>query len=130
MTSRRYFITTLPVEHINGKIAPQSVKCRATDDPDDIEHEGFVYGFRRRYARQNRYGIRKRSRYLIDHPYSDAELDAQDTFYNSVQVCKAARHDFRKWRLATRAWQNQAEYATLWGYVVAMTIKNGGAWPF
>lgn len=130
MSAHRYYISTMPVAHINGKMAPVAVKCKDTDDPDKVENDGFWYGYRLA-KRQNisRYGIRTKSRYLGDKPYTAGEIDNRTAFTMALQTMNEHYGVAPQWEYAEQAFKAQHEYISIRGYVVARCRANNGEWP-
>lgn len=126
--SRRYFTTILPVEHINGKMAPSSTRCKNTTTPE-AEHESFYYGYRRMATRANRYAIRSIPRDLTTKPYTSRELESRTLFTNSIAAVQAYRREPQAWELCMQDFRHQQDYATPIGFAIATCRKNGGEWP-
>lgn len=126
--SRRYFITTLPVEHINGKMAPSSTRCKNTYTPDD-EHESYYYGYRRLVKSVNRYAIRSIPRDLNTNPYTAHELQSRELFVNSIAAVHAYRREPLAWSKCLEEFRSQNTYSTPIGFAIAICRKNGGEWP-
>lgn len=129
MSTHRYYIATMPVAHINGKMAPTAVKCKDTANPDEVEHDGFWYGYRIGKRPLSRYGIRTRSRYLGDKPYTAGELENRTAFTLALQTMNAHYEVAPDWELATAEFKRQSEYISIRGYVVARCRALGGDWP-
>ena len=129
MSSRRYYTNILPIEHINGKMAPIAVKCPNTDDPDAIKVNGFWYGYRRREAPTiSRYGIRTICRNLNTHPYTTAESENRILFTASLNTVYANKRIAANWELCMRDFRRQILYATPLGYAIAAVRANNGEW--
>lgn len=126
--SRRYFTTTLPVEHINGKMAPSSTRCKNTNTPEG-EHASFYYGYRRIVKSVNRYAIRSIPRDLNTNPYTAHELESRALFVNSIAAVHAYRREPIPWELCMQEFRLQHEYSTPIGFAIANCRKNGGEWP-
>ena len=130
MSSRRYYTTTLPVAHINGKMAPVDhiVKnIAAGDSPDDAS---WWYGYHwYREPNISRYGIRKKHRMLADNPYTPHELENRALFTMSLQAVNAHRNIAADWALCLQAFSKQSSYYTAEGYAVATCRANNGLWP-
>lgn len=126
MPSHRYFICILPVEHINGKIAPLATKC-----PDwDGEHTnpGYMYGYRLRRSNVNRYGIRTQSRNLQANPYTPGEIDNRSTFTAALLAVNEHQQIAADWERMLQDFDRQRDYMTPRGYAVACCRANGGEW--
>lgn len=126
--SRRYFITTLPVEHINGKMAPSSTRCKNTYTPE-AEHVSYYYGYRRLVKSVNRYAIRSIPRDLNTNPYTSRELQSRELFVNSIAAVQVYRRKPIPWGLCLEEFNKQDTYQTPIGFAIATCRKNGGEWP-
>lgn len=128
--ARRYYIAVLPVEHINGKMAPVKVRCPNTEDPEHTEVRGFWYGYRRRSSPTiSRYGIRTMCRDLTAKPYTPAEDENRTLFTASLNAVYLHRQIAADWELMMSDYMQQTNYATPIGYAVATTRNNSGQWP-
>ena len=125
MSSRRYYIATAPVSHINGKLAPVRVKCPNTTS-EETEVDGFWYGYKRHDV--SRYGIRTRCRNLNSKPYTAAEDENRTLFRMSLNAVYANRGILHNWELMLADFATQTAYKTPIGFAVAMTRENGGEW--
>lgn len=129
MPARRYFIGTLPVAHINGKIAPVAVKCSNTDDPEHAIEISFFYGYRHRATPNiSRYGIRTQRRDLNTKPYTAHEDENRTLFTASLIAVYAHKKIAADWALCLADYDHQRNYATPLGYAVAAVRANGGIW--
>lgn len=126
--SRRYFTTTLPVEHINGKMAPSSTRCKNTYTPEG-EHESYYYGFRRLVKSVNRYAIRSIPRDLNTNPYTARELESRALFTSSIAEVQRYRREPIFWAKCLEDFRKQSTYSTPIGFAIAACRKNGGEWP-
>lgn len=126
--SRRYFTTTLPVEHINGKMAPSSTRCKNTTTPEE-EHESFYYGYRRVDRNISRYALRSTPRDLNTNPYTTRELESRTLFVNAIAAVKAYRREPIPWGKCLEEYRKQNTYSTPFGFAIATCRKNGGEWP-
>lgn len=129
MPSRRYFITFIPVSHINGKMAPVRVKCPNTSDPSHTTVDGFWYGYKRPRVDVSRYGIRTQCRNLIEHPYTPAEDENRTLFTSSLFAVYDHKIIPADWNLMLQDFNNQKRYTTPIGFAVAHCRANGGEWP-
>lgn len=129
MPSRRYYIAIAPISHINGKMAPNRVKCPNTDDPEHTHVSGFWYGYKRRSNPEvSRFGIRDKCRDLNTNPYTAAEDENRTLFRASLVAVydhKAVQED---WALCMADFSRQDRYTTPIGYAVAAVRANGGQW--
>lgn len=127
MPSKRYIITAIPIEHINGKMANGNIVCKNKEGGGT--NDGFYYGYRKSYSIVNRYGIRTESRNLTDKPYSDGELAAQSLFKTTVQQCKIVYSTLQYYIAAQTEFVAQDKYKTLYGYIFSEIYKNNGVIP-
>lgn len=129
MSSRRYFITSAPVAHINGKMAPGYVTCPNTDDPEKIENPGFWYGYKRSTTPDvSRYGIRHKGRDLLTHPVTIAEEENRTLFTSALFAVYDHKDIPDDWALMMYDFEHQEQYKTPIGYAVARCRENGGEW--
>lgn len=129
MPAKRWFISVLPVAHVNGKMAPVAVKCPNTTD-DEHKNEGFYYGYVHRANPQvSRFGIRTISRNLNTHPYTESEDENRILFTASLYAVYENKAIARNWLLCTQDFRKQSAYATQLGYAIATCRANGGVWP-
>lgn len=126
--ARRYYITTLPIAHINGKMAPVSVTC--PNSTGERENEGFYYGYRHRTAPHiSRYAIRKKSRNLLRNPVTHGEIENQSLFSNSQIIADTHMLNTAEREKVKADFRRQRAYTTLRGFAFAGVYKNGGEWP-
>lgn len=129
MSARRYYLGTLPFEHINGKIAPVAVRCANTYDPDAEPKVSFFYGYRHKATpKVSRYGIRSVRRDLNAKPYTAAEDENRTIFTASLQSVHTHKKIAADWALMLADFDKQSNYATPIGYAVASCRANGGEW--
>lgn len=129
MSTHRYYIATIPVDHINGKMAPVAVTCPDTTDPAAVENPGFWYGYRVPGRSVSRYGIRTRGRLLTAHPYTAAELENRTLFTLALQAVREHASISADWELMMNDFRAQKDYISPYGYAVARSRENGGNWP-
>ena len=127
MPSKRYIITAIPIEHINGKMANNNVVCKNKEGGGT--NDGFFYGYRKGYSLVNRYGIRTESRNLTDKPYSQSELNAQTLFTTSSKQTKIVFRTLTIYIAAQTEFYAQKNYKTLYGYIFSEIYKNNGVIP-
>lgn len=128
MSSRRYYITALPVARINGKMAPVATKCPNTFE--EVENSGFWYGYLHHADKSiNRYAIRTQSRNLNNNPYTEDELANRDLFTQSINAVNTNLQNPLRYALCNADFKKQSEYATLRGFAIARTRANDGIWP-
>lgn len=129
MPSRRYYIATAPIDHINGKMAPVATKCSNSDDPDHEPAVSFWYGYR--HARRqdiSRYGIRSVRRDLNKHPYTPREDENRTLFTSSLFAVYDHKTIAADWGLMLQDFRLQRRYISPIGYAVAACRANGGEW--
>lgn len=130
MKAKRYFITTLPVDHINGKMAQVAYKCKDIPTGGTEPDTSFWYGYRRKSSPDvSRYGIRQNHRHLETHPYTAQELEGRTTFSAAIQAVDTNLQIPTHKALCELDYTNQSEYRTLRGFATAASYHNGGAWP-
>lgn len=128
MPSKRYIVTTLPIEHINGKIANSSVRCPNSDT--ERENTGFLYGYRHRNdLNTSRFGVRVKSRNLTQKPYTDKELLNKRLFMSALTLARSVIEDDITRQVAAQEFAKQNRYLTLRGYIIATIRNNGGLIP-
>lgn len=128
MPSRRYYIAMAPVEHINGKMAPVSVKCKNTTDSAAVEVAGFWYGYKHKNCNTSHFGIRTNCRDLNTNPYTAAEIENRTLFTMALQAVNAHRDIAADWALMLADYNKQSTYITPNGFAVALCRENGGYW--
>lgn len=129
MPARRYYISTLPVSHINGKMAPVAVKCSDTDDPEHAPRVSFWYGYRHKASPNvSRYGIRENRRDLRVKPYTASEDENRTLFTSSLFAVFDHKTEPEDWRLMLQDFDRQTKYTSPIGYAVAACRANGGEW--
>ena len=125
--SRRFFYTTLPIEHVNGKMsrAAQKVKNAQNSNPSE---SAFYYGYRHKKSNLSRYGLREIPRNLTANPYTAAEQGNKDNFAQAVRNAKTI--------IATPAMKSKllplferSDYHRLYNFAVAKCRENGGEIP-
>lgn len=130
MPARRYYIATLPVQHINGKMSPVAVKCSNSADPSQEPEVSYWYGYRHKASPNvSRYGIRSQRRDLSTKPYTAQEDENRTLFTSSLQAVNEHYQIAGDWELCERDFLQQFDYATPRGYAVARCRANGGIWP-
>lgn len=130
MLARRWATYYLPVEHINGKMAPSRIKCH--NQPDTSESDNFFYyGYRhRKRPNVSRYALRDRARNLSVNPYTQGEEQQKALFTDSVAEAKSVLSNPTKAAAAERDFRSQRRYVRLYNYAIAMIIANGGVSPW
>lgn len=129
MPSRRYYIAIAPISHINGKMAPNRVKCPNTDDPEHTHVSGFWYGYKRQ-ARPDvsRFAVRTACRDLTTHPYTTDEDENRTLFTSALFAVYDHKENAGDWALMMADYYAQDRYKTPIGYAVAAVRANGGEW--
>lgn len=129
MPSRRYYIATAPISHINGKMAPHWEKCPNTSDPEHTTVRGFWYGYKTSIAPDvSRFGIRTVCRDLNTHPYTPDEDENRTLFTSSLFAVYDHKTVTADWALMLADFADQDRYKTAIGYAVACCRANGGEW--
>lgn len=127
MPSRRYYIATAPVAHINGKMAPQWQKCPNTDDSEHVVVDGFWYGYKRNQV--SRFGVRQRCRDLNTRPYTPAEFENRTLFTSSLLAVYKHKTAPADWALMLIDFDRQDRYTSPIGFAVSVCRMRGGDWP-
>lgn len=125
----RYIRTLMPLERINGKLAPVRVKCPDSTAEDDIYTDGFFYGYQLPHSQQNFFAVRTKCRNLNKNPYGEQESSNRTLFTNTLHAVWIAMQDETKRNKCKADFVKQTAYATLRGFAVAVTRENGGVWP-
>lgn len=129
MPSRRFYIATAPIGHINGKMAPVATICSNSDDPEHEPAVSFWYGYRHRATPNvSRFGIRSVRRDLATHPYTAAEDENRTLFRASLQAVYEHKKITTDWGKMLADFSAQDKYTTPIGYAVAACRANGGEW--
>lgn len=130
MTARRYYIATLPVSHINGKMAPVAVAVSNSEDPAKEPDVSFWYGYRHKATPNvSRYGIRSVRRNLTTKPYTAAEDENRTLFTMALQAVNEHYGVAGDWELCLQAFSRQRQYKSARGFAVAICRDNLGRWP-
>lgn len=130
MPAKRWFIAYIPVQHINGKMAPVDYKVANVPSGVEPDDHSFWYGYRHRATPDiSRYGIRSQHRELSTHPYSPAEEENRLLFTAALNNVYLHREIATEWELCLAAYNRQKDYATPIGFAVAICRANNGDWP-
>lgn len=129
MPSRRYYTTTLPVAHLNGKLDQVSNVVHNTRDPEQLDQPGFWYGYKVRGRDISRFGIRKRARNLNTNPYTSSEEENRTLFTASLLAVQMHRNVVSDWNKMLVDFDKQTRYITPIGFAVSETRINQGIWP-
>lgn len=122
---RRFFETIVPITHLNGKLAPAAEICHPLPDSSS-SLVSFLYGYRKKGNPRSRFALRTKARNLAVKPYTAGETAAKSTFTAAVAAVIANRSN---WHNAVPDFQQQSKYVTLYNFILAETIKNGGVFP-
>lgn len=125
--SRRFFHTTMPIDHVNGKMSRVSQKV-ANATNSEPSANAFYYGYRHKKSNLSRYGLREIPRNLTANPYTAAEQVNKEDFAQAVRNAKTI--------IATPAMKSKllplferSNYHRLYNYAVAKCRENGGEIP-
>lgn len=130
MPAKRYFISYLPVQHINGKMAPVKVKCANVPAGETPPDTSYWYGYRHKSTPTvSRYGIRSQHRLLEEKPYTASEEENRTLFTMSLQAVNTHRQIAADWQLCRQSFLQQHDYTTQIGFAVAICRQNSGIWP-
>lgn len=129
MSSRRYYITILPIEHINGKMSQAAYKVANVPAGGIADDNEYWYGYRLHNIPRSYYGIRKKHRLLADNPYTTAEEENRTLFSLALQSVNTHRQIAGDWALCLEDFNGQRKYTTANGYAVATCRANNGDWP-
>ena len=129
MPSRRYYITTLPVAHLNGKLDQVSNIVHNTRDPEQLTQPGFWYGYKVRGRDISRFGIRKQARNLNTNPYTTSEEENRTLFTASLAEVRTHKEVSADWSKMLVDFDKQTRYVSPIGFAVAKTRENQGVWP-
>lgn len=128
MATRRYYIATLPVEHINGKMDQVSNVVHNTPNPPAVPVDGFWYGYRPYWSSRSFFGIRRNPRNLSTNPYTQDELEQRTLFTDSIAAVNAAWSDLTKRDKCLQEFYT-SNFSTPRGFAVHETYLNQGVWP-
>lgn len=125
--SRRFFYTTLPIEHVNGKMSRSSQKVKNAQNSNPSE-SAFYYGYRHKKSNLSRYGLREIPRNLTANPYTAAEQGNKEDFAQAVRNAKTI--------IATPMMKDKLQplfersnYQRFYNFAVAKCRENGGEIP-
>ena len=125
--SRRFFHTTFPIDHVNGKMSRVSQKvANATNSEPSVN--AFYYGYKVNGKGVSRFGLREIPRNLTANPYTTAEQGNKEEFRQSVLNAKEmSRNEDYKRQL--QADFEKSTYTRFYTYCLALCRKNGGQKP-
>lgn len=130
MPARRFFIAYMPVDHINGKMAPVAFKVANVPEGMTPDTNSFWYGYRHKNSPDiSRYGIRSEHRMLETKPYTPAEEENRTLFTMALNNVNLHRQIALDWQLCQQSFEQQKQYKTITGYAVATCRANNGEWP-
>lgn len=119
----------MPVDHLNGKLAPSSVVCHNQPDTD-VSGTSFYYGYRyRNKPDTSRYAIREKSRNLSVNPYTVGEEASKQAFSDAVAQAQHVLSNPTTYPGVTSAFRSQHRYIRRYNYVIATLILTGGDIP-
>lgn len=119
----------MPVQHVNGKLAPSSQVVHNQPDSSETE-DGFYYGYRlNKRPEVSRYGLRDRARNLSEHPYTEGEEANKELFAYCVNKAKELLHSIEWLMRITRAFKSQRHYIRVYNYAIAELIRHNGSIP-
>lgn len=127
MPATRYFVTYMPIEHINGKLANTQIKVKNAASEEVKNDVAFSYGYRHKNSNKSFFGVRQNPRYLDKNPYTESEQENRTLFALSLQV---VRENFKtaNYYLCLQDFNKQNRYITPFGFAVAAVRANGGNW--
>lgn len=125
--SRRFFHTTMPIDHVNGKMSRVSQKV-ANATNSEPSANAFYYGYRKDGKSVSRFGLREIPRNLTANPYTTAEQGNKEEFRQSVQNAKEM---FRNadYKQQLQADFEKSTYSRFFNYCLALCRQNGGQKP-
>lgn len=125
--SRRFFHTTFPIDHVNGKMSRVSQKvANATNSEPSVN--AFYYGYKVNGKGVSRFGLREIPRNLTANPYTTAEQGNKEEFAQSVQNAKEmSRNEDYKQQL--QADFEKSTYTRFYNYCLAICRQNRGQKP-
>lgn len=129
MPSRRYIICSLPIAHINGKMANTATIVHNNTDSSDSDIS-FYYGYRHNSNPfKSLFGYRQRARNLANNPYTDAEISWRLIFRKSVLAVNNAFTIPAIVDKVVEDFKKQNRYRTPRAFAMAETLYNGGDFP-
>lgn len=125
--SRRFFHTTMPIDHVNGKMSRVSQKV-ANATNSEPSANAFYYGFKKDGKSVSRYGLRELPRNLTVNPYTIPEQVNKEEFRQSVQNAKEMYRD-ADYKNRLQADFEKSTYSRFYNYCLALCRQNGGQKP-
>ena len=125
--SRRFFHTTMPIDHVNGKMSRVSQKV-ANATNSEPSANAFYYGYKKNGKSVSRFGLRELPRNLTANPYTTAEERNKEEFRQSVRNAKEMYSDENYKRLLQADFENST-YVHFYTYCLALCRRNGGQKP-
>lgn len=129
MSSKRYMVTTQPVEHMNGKLSSASEIVHNEEDTNESSSNGFYYGYRKA-NNISRFAVREKARNLTTNPYTTAETATKNTFTTSVAAVATGMANADILALIKADFDKQTKYIYLRNFAIAKTIENNGVLPW
>lgn len=129
MPLKRYILFSLPVSHINGKMANTADIVHNMPDSDESDIS-FYYGYRHNSnLNKSLFGYRQKARNLSVNPYSTAELEWRNLFRQSVIAVSSAFRNPDTIDKVTADFLQQKRYRTPRALAMAETLYNKGVFP-
>lgn len=125
--SRRFFHTTMPIDHVNGKMSRVSQKV-ANATNSEPSANAFYYGYRKYGKNVSRFGLRELPRNLTANPYTTAEQGNKEEFRQSVRNAKEMYRD-ENYKRQLQADFEKSTYTRFFTYCLALCRQNGGQKP-
>lgn len=125
--SRRFFHTTMPIDHVNGKMSRVSQKV-ANATNSEPSANAFYYGYRKDGKSVSRFGLRELPRNLTANPYTTAEQGNKEEFRQSVRNAKEMYRD-ENYKRQLQADFEKSTYTRFFTYCLALCRQNGGQKP-
>lgn len=125
--SRRFFHTTMPIDHVNGKMSRVSQKV-ANATNSEPSANAFYYGYRKDGKSVSRFGLREIPRNLTANPYTTAEQGNKEEFRQSVRNAKEMYRD-ENYKRQLQADFKKSTYTRFFNYCLAICRQNGGQKP-
>ena len=125
--SRRFFHTTMPIDHVNGKMSRVSQKV-ANATNSEPSANAFYYGYKVNGKGVSRFGLREIPRNLTANPYTTAEQGNKEEFRQSVLNAKEMNRD-ENYKRQLQADFEKSTYTRFFTYCLALCRQNGGQKP-
>ena len=125
--SRRFFHTTMPIDHVNGKMSRVSQKV-ANATNSEPSANAFYYGYRKDGKSVSRFGLREIPRNLTANPYTTAEQGNKEEFRQSVLNAKEMFRD-ENYKRQLQSDFEKSTYTRFFNYCLSLCRQNGGQKP-